>query len=385
MGWRPVSVRSMMASRRWASPTGPSIHAPWPSGPRCAISWFIRSRVAAWTGSPFSWTTPQMPHISALGRHDGESARLLVESRDARMRLLAPLPHLGFCLAVRVARAVSVEVDVNVLLEGGGVVPVELGEVPVDDPLHVFGARLDAQQRYVLVDLDARVEIAQLPGQHCEGTHRLPRLGVGHARDGLPDVVVGELADGPFAPVHVEVHLAPAAQQLRRGADRLPRRGRVVKHPLREGDLERSVGEGETQGVGLDEDRVRDVAEQLGGDVDRVRDVEAYRRRLATPGLRGEERPRRGAGAAAQVEHPRYSGELARPLSRRSEPVLLKQPGGLRRVIALAEQPLVALAPIPLERERFLRLHLALVVGCDEAGNPGHHRVNVAPLGAELP
>src|SRR5438445_4509551 len=132
MGWDPVSVRSMMASRRWASPTGPSIHAPCPSGPRCAISLFIRSRVAAWTGSPFSWTTPQMPHISALGRHDGESARLLVESRDAQMRLLAPLPHLGFCLAVRVARTVPVEVDVDVLLEGGGVVPVELGEVPVD-------------------------------------------------------------------------------------------------------------------------------------------------------------------------------------------------------------------------------------------------------------
>src|SRR5438445_12963094 len=122
MGWDPVSVRSMMASRRWASPTGPSIHAPWPSGPRCAISWFIRSRVAAWTGSPFSWTTPQMPHISALGRHDGESARLLAESRDAQMRLPARLAHLGFGRAVGIARAVPVEVAVRVLLEAGGVV-----------------------------------------------------------------------------------------------------------------------------------------------------------------------------------------------------------------------------------------------------------------------
>src|SRR5689334_18735245 len=143
MGWRPVSVRSMMASRRWASPTSPSIHAPWPSGPRCLISWFMSSSVDCATGSPFSCITPQMPHISAFARDHAESALLLVKARDAKVRFLAPCADFGLGLAVRVARPVPVEVDVQVLFERRGVVPVELGEIPVDEPLHVFRARLD--------------------------------------------------------------------------------------------------------------------------------------------------------------------------------------------------------------------------------------------------
>src|SRR5579862_2462801 len=54
----------MMASRRWPSPTAPSIQCPSPSGPRWAMASVMRCSSGGAIGSPSRLTTPAMPHTA---------------------------------------------------------------------------------------------------------------------------------------------------------------------------------------------------------------------------------------------------------------------------------------------------------------------------------
>src|SRR3954447_8253114 len=56
---------SITASRRLASPTGPSMCVPWSSGPRWAIASPIRRSTPSWTTSPSRRRMPAIPHIGS--------------------------------------------------------------------------------------------------------------------------------------------------------------------------------------------------------------------------------------------------------------------------------------------------------------------------------
>src|SRR3954452_13424790 len=64
IGWSPWA-RSMMESRRAASPTGPDTNDPSLSGPRCTSVEFIDVSSAGSTPPGARVRTPQMPHTSA--------------------------------------------------------------------------------------------------------------------------------------------------------------------------------------------------------------------------------------------------------------------------------------------------------------------------------
>src|SRR6185369_9473905 len=91
---------------------------------------------------------------SDLDRPDRVAALLDVKMADLEALFRAPRPDLLLGVAVRVARVVPVEVHVLVLLELEGVVPEELGHVPVDQPLDVVAPLRDAEQLDVGRDHD---------------------------------------------------------------------------------------------------------------------------------------------------------------------------------------------------------------------------------------
>src|SRR3954467_7619350 len=63
-GWSP-RARSMLASRRAASATGPSAKTPSLSGPRCTIASAIARTARSSTAPPSRATMPQMPHTAS--------------------------------------------------------------------------------------------------------------------------------------------------------------------------------------------------------------------------------------------------------------------------------------------------------------------------------
>src|SRR3954465_4873672 len=64
MGWAPLSLRSMIASRRGPRPTPGAVQTPLPSGPRCASASAIAVTRAGSTGLGTSgWKMPAMPHM----------------------------------------------------------------------------------------------------------------------------------------------------------------------------------------------------------------------------------------------------------------------------------------------------------------------------------
>src|SRR5688572_6777573 len=153
----------MIARRRLPSPTGPSIHTPSASGPRCASESVILAMVGAETGLPSIWTTPVMPHIagSFLGHPHGKAALLFVESGNREVSLGAPLAHLVCRLPVCVAGTIPIEIEVDVLLEGPRLIPEEFGEVPVDEALHIVLSGWDAEQWNVLPQRHRCLELGQ--------------------------------------------------------------------------------------------------------------------------------------------------------------------------------------------------------------------------------
>src|SRR3954452_10393366 len=75
MGWLPPS-RSMIASRRAASPASPMTASPPLSGPRWRSVAFMAASASRSTAPPSLRTMPQMPHTSVLraprGRDDDQ-------------------------------------------------------------------------------------------------------------------------------------------------------------------------------------------------------------------------------------------------------------------------------------------------------------------------
>src|SRR3954447_14890155 len=63
IGWWPAGVMSITASRRLASPAGPSTWLPWSSGPRWAIASPISLRIPSWTICPGRARMPAIPHM----------------------------------------------------------------------------------------------------------------------------------------------------------------------------------------------------------------------------------------------------------------------------------------------------------------------------------
>lgn len=72
IGWRAASLKSMIANRRWASPTerAGEIQAPFPSGPRWATSRSstVSDEASRGIGFPSVETMPAIPHI-LFSRH----------------------------------------------------------------------------------------------------------------------------------------------------------------------------------------------------------------------------------------------------------------------------------------------------------------------------
>src|SRR5215210_9330523 len=79
IGWSPPS-RSMIASRRAASPASPATASPPLSGPRCTSVALIAARASRSAARPSVRTMPQMPHTSVLrgleGPREHEPGRL---------------------------------------------------------------------------------------------------------------------------------------------------------------------------------------------------------------------------------------------------------------------------------------------------------------------
>src|SRR5687767_2214193 len=92
MGCRPAGDRSMIASRRWPRPTGPSMNWPSPSGPRCATASVMRRRMTGETGSPSKCRIPVMPHMAVDTLLGGQACR---PAAGGELRLVrsAPLDH----------------------------------------------------------------------------------------------------------------------------------------------------------------------------------------------------------------------------------------------------------------------------------------------------
>ena len=70
------------------------------------------------------------------------------------MILLAPMPDLFLGMAMRVARAIPIEVHVVVLLKRQGRIPKLLEHVRVDEALYVMAPSTDAEIRDVLLDFN---------------------------------------------------------------------------------------------------------------------------------------------------------------------------------------------------------------------------------------
>src|SRR3712207_5110987 len=67
-GCEPVTLRSMIESRRWASATGPWAQIPSPSGPRCCRQPLIRAQAATSAPRPSKRSSPARPHIRVDAR-----------------------------------------------------------------------------------------------------------------------------------------------------------------------------------------------------------------------------------------------------------------------------------------------------------------------------
>src|SRR5262249_60532730 len=78
----------MIASRRAASPTGPSVSAPSASGPRCTSVALMRARRSGSAG-PFEEAIPQIPHtrLSLEGGFGDNAAMRLHELGSSGLRV----------------------------------------------------------------------------------------------------------------------------------------------------------------------------------------------------------------------------------------------------------------------------------------------------------
>src|SRR5207248_3079993 len=126
IGWAPPAT-SMIDSRRWPRPTGPSIQSPSPSGPRWRSTSRMRLRRASSTVSRgFRPTMPTIPHMARSRWLRGHFEGVDPDPAAAGRGILAAR-HLDGQV-VRARQQAADAVDGGLPLGGGGVhVDVALG------------------------------------------------------------------------------------------------------------------------------------------------------------------------------------------------------------------------------------------------------------------
>ena len=201
--------------------------------------WLMRGRVRG-----MGFALHRCPGLGGLGRDDADARVADVEADRIQAQPVQPGADLVGRVPPGVGRIVPVEIDMVVLVEGEVLVPEQLHDVPVEPALEIGLPSRQTQQVHGLLGPDAQPAPAQVSGQGGQRLQGRPgRFGI-HAAQALPQVVVSELPDGGFFPVHVEDHVPARPGHAGDGLQGAEGVRGVVEHAVGEDDVEGFGGEG---------------------------------------------------------------------------------------------------------------------------------------------